>query len=202
MPEIAEMEPSLNVDIIQGTSRAATLLQETRLRLIEELRRPDSASGLARRLGLPRQRVNYHLRELEKERLVEVVEERRKGNCTERILRAAARSFLISPSVLGPVATDPSLAPERASSAYLVDSAARTLRDVAILRERAEAAGKRLATLTMESEVRFASASDRNAFAEELTEAVARLVARYHDERAGGGRSFRVVVGSHPVITR
>jgi hypothetical protein len=48
--------------------------------------------------------------------------------------------------------------------------------------------------------VRFASAADRNAFAEELATAVGRLTAKYHDESAAGGRRFRLLVGGHPAI--
>ena len=66
------------------------------------------------------------------------------------------------------------------------------------LDERAQKAGKRLATLTLETEVRFASADARAAFAEELTSAVARLTAQYHDAQAPGGRAFRFVVAGHP----
>ena len=66
-------------------------MDATRLRLVRELVEPDSAAGLAKRLGLPRQRLNYHLRELEAAGLLELVEERRRGNCVERIVRAVAR---------------------------------------------------------------------------------------------------------------
>ncbi len=189
------------VEVIRDTRRAAALLNATRLRVIRELAQPDSASGLARRLGLPRQHVNYHLRELEKEGLVEPVEERRKGNCIERVVRATARSYVISPDVLGKLGGEPQAAQDRFSSAYLVAVAARAIRDVAELRARADRAGKRLATLTLETEVRFASADERKAFGEELATAIARLAAKYHDARAEGGRLYRFVVGGYPKIT-
>ena len=90
-----------SVQVIDRPEAAATALRGTRRTLLAALAEPDSAAGLARRLGLPRQRLNYHLRALEKAGLLECVEERRKGNCTERILRATARSFVISPDALG-----------------------------------------------------------------------------------------------------
>ena len=61
-------------------------------------------------LGLPRQNVNYHLKALERHGLVELVEERKKGNMTERMLRATALSYAISPAALGGVQPDPSRA--------------------------------------------------------------------------------------------
>jgi hypothetical protein len=70
---------------------------------------------------------------------------------------------------------------------------------VADLVRRAAAAGKRLATLAVDTEVRFRSAADRAAFTAELTEAVAKLVSKYHDESAPGGRAHRLVVVAHPL---
>jgi DNA-binding transcriptional ArsR family regulator len=189
-----------SVELVSGPQKAAALLHPLRLRLLEELRDPNSAAGLARRLDLPRQKVNYHLRELEKERLVEQVEERRKGNCVERILRAKARFFLISPSTLGALSADPEAIRDRFSSAYLVAVAARAIRDVAALRVRASKAEKRLATMTMETSIRFADPSDRRAYTEELTREIARLVEKYNDEDSKGGRRFRFFLGSYPHV--
>ncbi len=193
-------EPSApgSLGVIVNAGQAAMLLDPLRLKLIEGLRQPDSAAGLARRLRLPRQRVNYHLRELEKQRLVELVGRKRRGNCTARILRATAQAYVISPAALGGVAVDPAAVRDRFSAAYLVAVAARTLRDVGELDQRAGKAGRRLATLTLETEVRFASADARAGFADELSTALARLVDKYHDAQAPGGHSFRFVVAGYP----
>ena len=192
------MSATASLSLLREPERAASLLNPLRIQLLGYLRQPDSASGLARRLELPRQRVNYHLRELEKQGLVELVEERKKGNCVERVLQASARSYLISPEVLGELAADPGELKDRFSSAYLAATAARALSDLGVLRARADAAGKRLATLTLESEVRFASASARESFAQELSEAVASLVAKYHDEESARGRRFKLLLGVYP----
>lgn len=190
------------VHVIGGADEAAALLQPDRLRLLQELKEPNSASGLARRLDMPRQRLNYHLRELEKRGLVELVEERRKGNCTERIVRATALSYLISPEVLGALGTRPDIVRDRFSASYLIALASSAIRDLAVLRRRADKAGKKLSTLSLETEVRFASAAEREAFAGELSTALARLGAKYHDEKTPGGRLFRFIVGAYPCITR
>ena len=183
-----------------GAGGALAVLHPLRRRILEGLHEPDSASGLSRRLGLPRQKINYHLRELENQGLVELVEERKKGNCVERIVRSTARSYLIHPEALGGLAADPDRIEDRFSSAYLVAVASRAIRDIAHLDEKATAAGKNIATLTLQTEVRFASAADRNAFAEELANALAKLAARYHDEKAPGGRRFRFFTGGYPAI--
>lgn len=187
------------LDVIRSPDSAAALLDPVRRRLLVNLREPDSATGLARRLQLPRQRINYHLKVLEGAGLVELVEERRKGNCLERVVRATARAFIISPEALGELGPTAELAADRLSSAYLVAAAGRAIQDVAVLEDKAKREGKRVATLTLEAEVRFASAEARARFADELADAVARLAARYHDDRAVGGRRFRLMAAVHPV---
>ena len=191
-------QPTRPLDIIRSPDTAAKLLQPIRQQILENLGEAQSASGLARRLGLARQKVNYHLRELEKGGLVELVEERRRGNCTERLVKATARSYLISPEVLGALGSRPEEIRDRFSAAYLVATAGRVVRDVAELQGRADEAGQRLATLTLTSEVRFASAEARNGYAEELATALAELNAKYHDDDAPEGRRFRFFVGGHP----
>ncbi len=190
------------LDVIAEPARAAAMLQPLRLEILHELREPDSAAGLARKLSLPRQKLNYHLRELEKEELVEFVEERRRGNCVERLLRASARYYVIDPAALGALAADPAQMQDRFSSAYLVAVAARAIRDLAVLREGAKKAGKRLATFTLQTEVLFASAAHRQAFTQELTNTIARLAAKYHDEKAAGGRRFSFFLGAYPSVLK
>ena len=192
------MDASAALHLIEDVDRAAAVLHPLRIRMLAELREPDSAAGLARRLGLPRQQLNYHLRQLEAEGLVEAVGERKKRNCTERLVRAVARSYLISPSTLGQLATDPARIGDQVSSAYLVAVAAQVIRDVAALRDRAERGNKRVPTLTLQADVRFASPKSQQAFAEELSREVARLVAKYHDNEAPNGRRFRFIAGAYP----
>ncbi|HVE77472.1 MAG TPA: helix-turn-helix domain-containing protein [Gemmatimonadaceae bacterium] len=190
------------VHIVGDPASAGSMLHPLRLRVLAALDRPDSATGVARRLGLPRQQVNYHLRELEADGLVRAVGERQRRGLTERLVQAVARSYVISPGVVGDLAAEPSKVSDRMSSAYLVAVAAQMIHDLAALREAASRAGKRLPTLTLESEVRFAGPDAQRAFAQELTEAVAGLVAKYHDARAPRGRSFRVVAGAYPASPR
>ena len=195
-----ETAETSRLDVVRELDRASVLLNPLRLRIVRELREADSASGLSRKLGMPRQKLNYHLRELESSGFLELVEERRKGNCTERVLRATARSYLVDPAALGDIGLDPDAFTDRFSSSYLLALASKTIRDISELRDRADKAGKKLPTLSLESEVRFASAAKQAAFAEDLTRELKRLVAKYHDERAASGRCFRVVLASYPKL--
>lgn len=189
----------LDVQVIDDPAAATVALEPIRSRLLSHMATPASAATLATRVGLTRQKVNYHLNTLESHGLVRLAEERKWGGLTERLLVASAASYVVSPTALGPVAADPNRKMDRLSASYLIALGARVVREVGDLVRRAEEVGKRLATLSVDTEVRFRSAADRAAFTSELTEAVTKLVAKYHDASAPGGRAHRLVVVAHPL---
>jgi len=82
-------------------------LDPVRARLLGELAVPASAAGLAARVGIARQKVNYHLKALEARGLVELSEERRHGGITDRVLQASAASYVVSPAAVNGSAADP-----------------------------------------------------------------------------------------------
>jgi DNA-binding transcriptional ArsR family regulator len=188
------------IAVIEDPAAAEVSLDPIRARLLAELSEPGSATMLAAKVGLPRQKVNYHLKTLEAHGLVEMIEERRKGNVNERIMRATAASYVISPTALASVEPDPSRSPDQLSASWLLAVAARLVRDMGALITGAAKARKRLATFAIDGEVRFASAADRAAFAQELSGAVTALVSKYHDESAENGRDHRIVVAVHPSL--
>lgn len=187
----------MDVDVIEDAATAASILDPLRSAIMHALAEPGSASTLAAQLGESRQKVNYHLHALEAHGLVHLVQERPRRGLTERIVVASARSYVVSPEALGPNACDPGHT-DRLSTRYLVAVAARMVREVADLARRADRSGKTLATLSIDTEIRFASAADRAAFTNELTAAITALAARYHDETAKGGRWHRLIVAAHP----
>lgn len=189
----------IGIEVIEDPAVATVALEPTRSRLLSELAAPASAATLATRVGLARQKVNYHLRALEAHGLVRLAEERKWGGLTERLLVATAASYVVSPSALGPIAVDPNREVDRLSASYLIALGARIIREVGDLVRRAEAAGKRLATLSVDTEIRFRSPTDRAAFTKELTETIATLVSKYHDASTPGGRAHRLVVVAHPL---
>ncbi len=202
------------VEVVRSAKRASALLHPDRLKLLELLSEPDSSAGLARKLDLPRQQVNYHLRELETLGLVEFVEERRKGNCVERIVRATARSYLISPEAIGRLGCgcDPcgcgsgglvplqSIAGAQPQTASDSDPAARLLTAAArLIHECGRGAGQSAdepGSLVMETEVSFASPAEQDAFAAELSAEVARIVAKYHRNCETNPKTMHLLVGA------
>ncbi len=190
-----------SLSVVREPQRAAVLLDAGRQRLLAALEEePASASGLARRLGDSRQRINYHLRELESAGFLELAEERRRGNCVERVLRVTARHYVIDPGMLGALGTgDPGRLQDRFSATYLIALAARAIRELAGLRAGAGRTQKRLATFSIETEVALAAPADFQAFTEDLSRALAEVLARHQDDRAPEARRFRVVLGAYPI---
>ena len=188
-----------DIQVINDPAAVTVALEPMRSRLLSELAEPASAATLATRVGLARQKVNYHLRALEAHGLVRLAQERRWGGLTERLLVATAASYVVSPSALGPIAIDPDREVDRLSASHLIALGARVVHEVGELVRRAKEVGKRLATLSIDTEIRFRSPTERAAFTQELTEAIATLVSKYHDASAPGGRAHRLVIVAHPL---
>ena len=189
----------LDIQVIDDPAAATVALEPMRSRLLSELATPASAATLGARVGLTRQKVNYHLNALEKHGLVQLAEQRKWGGLTERLLVATAASYVVSPGALGPVAVDPNREVDRLSAHYLIALGARMVSEVGHLVRRAKATGKRLATLSVDAEISFRSAADRAAFSAELSEAIGKLVSKYHDDTTPGSRAHRLVVVAHPL---
>ena len=193
--------PLLEVQVIDDPAAAVVALGPVRSLLLSELAKPASAASLSTRLGIARQKINYHLRALEAHDLVRVAGKRQWGGLTERVLVATAASYIVSPAAMGPVAADPARgSSDRLSAGYLIALAARIVREVKRLLDRADATSLRLPTLSIDSVIRFRSAADRAAFSRDLTAAVTSLAARYHDESAPEGRPHRLVAVAYPLL--
>jgi hypothetical protein len=190
-----------DVEVIEDPEAAAVALDPMRSRLLAELATPASAAVLAERLGIPRQKVHYHLQALAGHGLVQPAGTKRWGGLTERHFVATANSYVVSPGAMGQAASSPARTTDRLSASYLIALAARAVREVGGMVRRALATEQRLATLSIDAEIRFRSASERAAFSQELATTIADLAARYHDASAPAGRLHRVVVLAHPLPT-
>lgn len=184
------------VTVIEDRKAAAAALDPIRAQLLAELAaEPASAAVVGERVGLTRQKANYHLRMLEEYGLVELAEVRMRGGISERVLRATAASFVVSPAAIDASGASPEHVSDRLSAAYLVALGGRIVQEVGAMASAADEAGKRLPTFSVDTEVSFRDAADRAAFADELTEAILELVSRYHH---ADGRPHRLVVAAHP----
>jgi hypothetical protein len=175
-----------------------------RLRLLRLAQEPASATELARRMALPRQRVNYHVRELARAGFLRPAGRRRKRNWIEQRYVATARSYVLSPEILGPLAPDWRAIPDTASAGYLLALAEQVRSDLSRVESQARTRGQRVSTLSLKSQFRFESPGERAAFASALRQAVVEVIARHSSPdraasgRPGRGRPYRLVLACYP----
>lgn len=185
--------------------RASALLHPLRLKILDALREPDSAAGLARRLRLPRQKVNYHVRELARAHFLERAGQRRRRNMIERRFRTTAQGYILSPELLGRLGLPPTQVQDAFSAAYLLGMLSLGQSELGRASREAAQQGKRLATLSVSSELRFESAEQRAQFTEEMQRAILDVIGRYAsphrlaDGTAGPGRPYRLILGCYPI---
>lgn len=113
-------------------------------------------------------------------------------------MQRAAISFVIDPAVLGRLDADPARVADKLSAAYLMTVAARTIKDVSHLSRAAAEAREIVPTLTLDTEIRFRSAEERNAFITEFSAHLAELVSKYDCSETNSGRSFRLFTAAYP----
>lgn len=190
------------VQVIDRPREAALLAAPVRQRILEALAEPGSASGVAKRLGLTRQVATYHFRQLEDAGFLTLVREEAKRGCTERFFQRSAEHFVVSNGVVGKSGLDARRLKDRFSSTYLAAMASQVADEVGRAQKDAGAAGRSLPTLAASVDIRFRSPADRAAFADELMGAIAALAAKYHDDAAPDGRTYRAVVGAYPAPSR
>jgi len=193
------LAPELDVALVADDDGLTAIGNPARRRILAALSRaPDSASGLAERLDDTRQRVNYHVRELERAGLIELAEERPRRGLTEKIYRAVGRGFAVDPAVLGSLdAGERLVAGDRWAAGYAIALASRVTREIASLRRRAGRECKRLAVASLDTTVQLRTPKAMEAFVDELARAIAEVVAR-HDDASPSARPFRLVCCSHP----
>lgn len=191
-----------DIETVTSPRRAASLLAHPlRTRILAHAREPVSASELARRLEQPRQRINYHVRQLAQNGFLELTGQQRKRNMVEQQYVASARAYVLTPDVLSEAAPnrDASSA-DAGSAAQLLALCTHAQSDVAGLMESAQAAGLRVRTLALQSDVQFDSAEQRAAFMNALIAAVNDVVTAHAGAAARtSGRAFRLVLGCYPV---
>ncbi len=185
--------------LLDDLDTALLALAPVRRRILTALTEPASAAGLSERLGLPRQNIGYHLNALEAAGLVQFAGERRKRGFTERLF-VAAQNHVFDPAMMqAPPDPDAVEAQDRHAADHLIATASTLVRDVARMRQAAEAEGARLLTLTVEADVTFATPADFDTFTEDVSAAVAAIARRY---ASPAGRRYRLTAVAHPAVTK
>ena len=200
------MAPTRDLQCITDRAHAAEVLHPLRLEILRLAREPLSASELSPRLGLSRQRVNYHVRRLAHSGFLRRAGRRRRRNMIEQLYVASARAFLLSPDLLGAVGADWRRIEDTASAAYLLALSCQMESDLIRVWRQARTEGNRNSTLSLKSQFRFEGDEQRQRFTRALEQAVVRVVTEYTspnllpDGSAAPGRPYRLVLGAYPYL--
>jgi DNA-binding transcriptional ArsR family regulator len=176
-----------------------------RVKVLEILREPQCAASVARVIGLPRQKINYHLKELARVGLVEHAGERRKGNFIEQLYRATARRFVVSSAIDWDAERLASTLRDQVSLANLADLGERLQQDAAGLLDRAAYDGVQVPSAVIEAEIQFADAAARTEFLEAYLAAIGPLLKKFGQPPDGAdaddarrAEPYRVAVAIYP----
>jgi DNA-binding transcriptional ArsR family regulator len=185
----------MTVHVVHDLDALQVLFHPLRIEILESLRTPASAAAVARRLDLPRQKVNYHLKELERAGLVREVEARRTGNFIETVYESVARTFVVSPEAAWSDPQRVQALRQQQSLERLVATGEQLQHDAIALLDRAAFDGEEIPSATVEADVRFASEDERAAFVDEYLTMLKALCDKYGARR---GDPYRVIVAVHP----
>ncbi len=201
--------PAIAVESVRERSRVGALVEHPlRLAILRAAAEPRSATEIAAGLGLPRQRINYHIGRLRRAGFLLPAERRQRRGLFEQRYTASAKAYVIAPEALGPVAARADDMEDRLSAEYLLALAAQTQGELGQALGDAARKGKRVATLSISTEMRFSSPGQRARFARALQKAITRVVGRHSspsntaEDAPAAGRLFRLVVGCYPPPAR
>ncbi len=114
---------------LEQIEQAEVLLKPQRVEVLRQLAEPRTCTEVAARLDQTPQRVYYHVKQLVAAGLVELVNERKVRGITEGIYQAAARSYWLSPRLVGRIGLR--RARDELSLGYLLDLMEEVQADIA-----------------------------------------------------------------------
>jgi DNA-binding transcriptional ArsR family regulator len=193
MKESTVQDP--RVAVLDDPDQVAALAHPLRVAVLEALRAPDSAAGVARTVGETRQKVNHHVRALLDVGLVRSVGERRNGNFVEQLYEAVASTFLVSPRLACHGGPRTEALRSQLPLEQLVQLGERLQRDAVELLDRAAFDGEEIPSLSLEASVRFPDAEARAVFLREYLALVTPLLKRHGGRK---GDPFHVALAVYP----
>ncbi|MED1953105.1 helix-turn-helix domain-containing protein [Brevibacillus centrosporus] len=185
----------LETYVVESPEQAMALLNPLRAEILSRLTEPASAAEVARGINEIPQRVNYHLKALEKVGLVRKVGSRQVRNLVEVLYLAIARTYVLSEALNWASDTVQQMKDQGALS-HLVNTAERIKRDALALMERSDQE-EQIPSATLDVSIRLASAEQRSAFVEEYVQLVNQLVKKYQTQ-AQGQETYQVILAVYP----
>jgi DNA-binding transcriptional ArsR family regulator len=173
---------------LERIEQAETLLKPQRVEVLRQLAEPCTCTEVGARLGQSPQRVYYHVKRLVDAGLVTQVSERKVRGIHEGIYQASARSYWMSPGLVGRLGLR--RAQDELSLGHLLDLVEEVQADIAGL----DRAAPELPSIGVSGEVRVPP-ERRQEFLDDLRSVLQDLFTRY-----GGaeGDAFKLAVACYP----
>jgi DNA-binding transcriptional ArsR family regulator len=181
---------------IDDVERAGLLLKPLRIDMLRLMTAPRTCPELGEALGETPQKIYYHVKVLEQAGLVEKVAERRVGGIMEGLYQAVARSYWLSPRLVGALGGE-GAARDQLSLGYIVGLAERLQTDIGTL---ARWVDVDTPSLGLTAEIYLEDGARRAEFLEELRASVQAIAEKYGavtgEER--DPQAFRLMIACYP----
>jgi len=176
---------------IDTVEQADALLKPKRVEVLRQLAEPRTCTQIGQVLGDTPQAVYYHVKRLQAHGLVTLVEEHRVRGIIEGVYQAVAKSFWVTPTIVGRLG-EPRTRDALLGLGFLLDLTENLQRDLAQL-----AAGPpSLPSFGIAGDIRLAP-EDGAAFVAELQRAFGEVLTRYG---GGEGHAFRLALACYPNV--
>jgi DNA-binding transcriptional ArsR family regulator len=181
---------------VEVAGQAGALLHPLRIEVLKKLAEPRSCPELAKELGETSQKIYYHVKILESAGLIDKVDERRVRGIMEGLYRARAKSYWLSPALVGKVG-GAERARDQMSLGFLLSLAEEIQADVARLGE-GTGEGQVVPSLGLSLQIELENAEERARFLEELQDAFQSLAKKYAANDSTEGRGFQLSLVCYP----
>ncbi|SNT12633.1 Helix-turn-helix domain-containing protein [Asanoa hainanensis] len=173
---------------LERIEQAEALLKPHRIEVLRQLAEPRSCTEVATELGQTPQRVYYHVKRLVDAGLVTQVSERKVRGISEGIYQAGARSYWLSPRLVGRIGLRK--AQDELSLGYLLDLMEEVQADIGAL----DRTAPELPSIGVSGEIHIRP-ERRQEFLDDLQSTLQELFTRY-----GGaeGDAFKLAVACYP----
>ncbi|SFS97338.1 winged helix-turn-helix domain-containing protein [Marininema halotolerans] len=190
------MQPLQETYRITSTEQAAALLHPLRGEILAHLTQPASATEVARQIGETPQRVNYHLKTLEKVGLVHRTGSRHVKNLVEGLYQGAARTYLLA-DTLGLSPKDLQRFEQETSLSHLIQTSERIKEAAMRLMDHTDT-DEEIPSATLTTQIRLQDESERRAFLDEYVQLLQHLATKYSAKEGEKGAPYRMVMAVYP----
>jgi DNA-binding transcriptional ArsR family regulator len=178
-----------DVVVLEQLAQVEALLKPQAIEVVRQLAEPRSCTEVAERLGQTPQRVYYHVKRLVDARLVDQVAERKVRGIHEGIYLASAKTYWVSPRLVGRIGNLPR-AQDAFSLGFLLDLVEEVQSGVAAL----DHAAPELPSVGVSGEIHLPP-ERRQAFFDDLQRTLQALFTRYGGSE---GDAFILAVACYP----